>query len=184
MLFASLASTGTLVRYTLPPGSGHFSTVWGMDRHEWGQLHFWMAVGLMTILAVHVFFHWKWVVSMVKGRPREGSGLRLGLAVVGVLVLAGMIAAPFLAPVEQSGEPPHRQRATNEAEEPEGAFKIEGSMTLLEVERETGVPVAVMIDGLGLPPDVSADERLGRLRRAHGFEMEDVRAIIAERGAE
>jgi len=193
VLFALLAATGTLVRYTLPPGSGHFNTVWGMDRHEWGQLHFWMAVGLLAVLALHVFFHWKWVVSMVKGRPREGSGGRFALAVVGVLALVGLIAAPFFAPVEQTGEPGKRRHAAREviethegaethedADAHEDGLRIQGSMTLLDVERETGVPVAVLVEGLGLPADVSPDERLGRLRRAHGFEMSDVRTVVAE----
>ena len=33
--FVFLTATGVLVRYVLPPGSGHHTTVWGLDRHEW-----------------------------------------------------------------------------------------------------------------------------------------------------
>ena len=82
--FVLLTATGVLVRYVLPPGSGHFIKLWGMDRHGWGQIHFWIAVALMGALALHLLLHWRWVVSMVKGRPREGSGVRVALAVVGV----------------------------------------------------------------------------------------------------
>ena len=32
--FVLLISTGLLVHYVLPAGSGHFSILWGMDRHE------------------------------------------------------------------------------------------------------------------------------------------------------
>ena len=55
--FVLLAATGVLVRYVLPPGSGHFSALWGMDRHQWGQVHFWIAVVLMASLGLHLFLH-------------------------------------------------------------------------------------------------------------------------------
>lgn len=85
--FALLTATGILVRYVLPPGSGRFSALWGMDRHEWGEIHFWIAMILMASLGLHLFLHWRWIASVVKGRPREESGIRAALAVVGVLAL-------------------------------------------------------------------------------------------------
>ena len=176
--FVLLTATGVLVRYVLPPGSGRFSTLWGMDRHEWGRIHFWIAVLLLVSLGLHLFLHWRWVVSMVKGRPREGSGLRVALAVVGVLALGGLASAPFFGPVEQTGEPPHRLRSTKQGGGE--ANRIDGSMTLREVERRTGVPKAVILQELGLPLDVPADERLGRLRGQYGFEMQAVREIVEE----
>ena len=174
--FVFLTATGVLVRYVLPPGSGHFSKLWGMDRHAWGQIHFWIAVALMGALALHLLLHWRWVVSMVKGRPREGSGVRVALAVVGVLALAGLAVAPFLGQVEPTGEPPHRIRS---GEHPTStAYQIDGSMTLREVQQRTGVSSEVVLRELGLPLNVPTDERLGRLRRRYGFEMHDVREVV------
>lgn len=181
--FVLLAGTGVLVRYVLPPGSGHFSSLWGMDRHAWGEVHFWISVVLLALLALHVFLHWRWVVSMVKGKSGESSGARLALAVVGVLMLGAIVAAPFLADVEQKddGEPRHRMRSGDDAShDGHAGLRIEGSMTLAEVSAETGVPVEVIVRELGLPADTPVDSRLGRLRRTHGFEMEDVRAIVRE----
>ncbi len=174
--FVLLTATGVLIRYVLPPGSGRFSTLWGLDRDGWGQFHFWIAVLLLVSLGLHLFLHWRWVVGMVKGRPRQGSGLRAALAVVGVLALAALASAPFFGPVEQTGGPPHRLRST----QPGGgeAHQIDGSMTLREVERRTGVPAAVILRELGLPLDVPADDRLGRLRRQYGFEIQAVREIV------
>jgi hypothetical protein len=147
-----------------------------MDRHEWGQIHFWIALALMGALALHLFLHWRWIVCMVKGRPREGSGVRVALAIVGVLALAGLAAAPFLGQVEHTGEPPHRMRS---GEQPTGpTYQINGSMTLREVEQRTGVPASVILKELGLPLDLSTDERLGRLRTKYGFEVNDVRKIV------
>lgn len=178
VLFLLLTTTGILVRYTLPPGSGHFRTLWGMDRHDWGQIHFWIAVVFLAALALHVFFHWKWVVSMVKGRPKQGSGKRVAIAAVSLLALGGLLALPFLAPIEQSEEIPHKSRAGDDHGAVDNTITIDGSMTLRDAEHQTGVPVRFILDELGLPSDVSTDEKLGQLKRTHGFELETVREII------
>jgi hypothetical protein len=44
----------------------------------------------------------------------------------------------------------------------------------------TGVPARDIIAKLGLPADVPLDETLGRLRRRYGFEIEQVRVVIAD----
>jgi hypothetical protein len=53
-------------------------------------------------------------------------------------------------------------------------------MTLAEVEAATGVSAETLKSELGLPVDTSADERLGRLARQYGFNMETVRHIVAK----
>jgi hypothetical protein len=174
--FLFLTATGVLVRYVLPPGSGHFTTLWGMDRHGWGQIHFWIAVSLLAILGLHLFLHWRWVVTVVRGRPREGSGVRLGLATIGLLALLALAATPFLGRVERTGEgPPHRGSA------PDDPHPIDGSMTLHQVEEQTGVSPAEVLRDLGLPPDLPTDVNLGKLRKIHGFEMHEVREVVRKR---
>ena len=171
-----LSATGVLMRYVLPPASGHFSQLWSMDRHQWGQIHFWIAVVLMSTVALHLLLHWHWIVCMVKGRPGKASRIRVALAVVAVLALAGLMVAPFFAHVEQAGEPPHRMQSSEESTSPE--YQINGSMTLREVEEKTGVPAAVILRELGLQADLPTDEQLGRLRKKHGFEMHDIKEIV------
>ena len=164
------------MRYVLPPGSGHFGQLWRMDRHQWGQIHFWIAVVLMGTVALHLLLHWSWVVCMVRGRPGKASQIRVALAVVGVLVLAGLMVAPFFAQVEQTGKPPHKMQSSEASTSPE--LQVNGSMTLREVEEQTGVPATVILRELGLPVDLPTDEQLGRLRKKHGFEMHDIREIV------
>jgi hypothetical protein len=174
--FVFLMATGTLMRYVLPPGSGHFATLWGMDRHDWGQIHFWIAMVLIAVMALHLFLHWRWIVGTVQGTSREGAGVRVALAIAGVLVLTGLSVTPFLAPVEFSGEPPHRMQLDEQPKDP--TEQIDGSMTLQEVERRTGVPAAVIVETLGLPSDLPTDQRLGQLRKKYGFDIHDVREIV------
>ncbi|MEN6448920.1 MAG: DUF4405 domain-containing protein [Thermoguttaceae bacterium] len=174
--FTLLTATGVLLKFILPPGSGHFSKLWGMDRHGWGHVHAVIALVLLVVLALHLLLHWRWIVAVVRGRPREGSGMRVGLAVVAVLALAGLAVAPFFGEVQQGGQPPHRLRDADQPKTP--ATAIDGTMTLDEVQRQTGVPAAVILRELGLPKDAPTDQRLGKLRKQYGFDLHRVREIV------
>jgi hypothetical protein len=175
--FVLLTTTGVLLRYLLPPGSGHHSTIWDLDRHNWGGIHFWIAVIFFSILAVHLVLHWRWIRNVVTGRPREGSGLRAGLGIVGLAAGVALAMSPLLAPVETdvSGKGPSSPARYND-----GDIPIQGSMTLKDVEETTRVPATYIIEGLKLPESISPDEPLGRLKRTYGFEMSDVRELVNE----
>jgi len=176
--FVVLITTGVLMRYVLPPGSGHYSTIWGFDRHEWGGLHFWISVVFFSLLAVHLVLHWRWIVSVVMGRPREGSGLRVSLGIVGLLALVAFSISPLITPVEKTAKKASGSSTLSRHKYED--VQIRGSMTLLEVEKTTGVPINHIIETLKLPRSVSGEERLGVLKRTYGFEINDVREVIHE----
>lgn len=163
---ALLTATGLVERYMLPPGSGKFQELWSMDRHQWGEIHFWVATLLMAALTLHLLLHWKWILCVVRGREAEGSGRRFALGVVGLIGLVGLSVAPFFSNVEQVSE------------KEEGHGEILGSMTLVEVSETSGVPVPTIISELGLPDDVSLNENVGRLRRQHNFSMTELRQAL------
>jgi len=202
-----LAGTGAIMRFVLPPGSGHFSALWGMDRHEWGEIHYWIALTLLAIVALHLILHGRWIVHAVCGRPGERSGVRVAAAAAALGCLLALTAAPFfgkIVPKENAEDRPHRGQTERRAAEqhapvpdkPGGESagketpakethgkntpKIDGTMTLRDVERSTGVSASAIILELKLPADLPADERLGRLRKQYGFEMHDVRRIVEE----
>jgi hypothetical protein len=163
------------MRYLLPPGSGHFSTIWGLDRHEWGTIHFWISALFFLILAFHLVLHWRWLVSVVTGRPREGSGLRVGLGIVGLVAVVALAMAPLLTPVEKDVSSKGALSISTHRYED---LAISGAMTLKEVEETTAVPASYIINSLQLPETVSADARLGVLKKKYGFEINDVREIV------
>jgi hypothetical protein len=176
--FVLVTTTGVLMKYLLPPGSGHHTTIWGMDRHEWGDIHFWMCVVLLGLLAVHLILHWKWIVCMIRGRPREESGARVAIGIVGLIALIAIAVSPIVSPVEidESGYGKGKQAHESTSDE----ISIRGSMTLGEIEQQTGVPAAYIIQELGLPEDTPLDSQTGRLRRSYGIEMDDVRRVVRE----
>jgi hypothetical protein len=175
--FVLLGTTGAITRYILPAGTGHFRSLWGMDRHDWGGIHFWIAVVFLIALTVHLFLHWNWIACTIKGSSRTGSGLRVALAFIAMFVILGLAIAPYFSSVMESREPPHKARSGETSEKP-AEHSINGSMTLLEIEQKTGVPAAVILKELGLPLDTPTDERMGRLRKRYEFEMHTVQDIV------
>lgn len=176
VIFILLVSTGLLMSYVLPPGSGHFSELWGMDRHEWGQLHFWIAIVLIIVIAIHLFLHWKWIFHIVKGRQREKVGIRVALLVAGLIILGIVAVLPFFGKVEQTEKTPHKMRSSEHVESYD--YNIDGSMTLTEVEKLTGVKGSTILRELSLPGNLPMDENLGRLQKEYGFELKEVRDVV------
>jgi hypothetical protein len=75
-----LIFTGSIMRYVLPPGTGglgralhggqgrgiNIKELWSMTRHEWGSIHFYLAVIFVVLMIIHIILHWKWIKSYVK----------------------------------------------------------------------------------------------------------------------
>jgi hypothetical protein len=207
----AMIGTGLILKYSLPPGSGGRGLMlWGLGRHDWGDVHFWAAVGLGLLLATHIALHWPWVVGTVRRltnrtRPRTGRPAAAVLnvsCIVFLLVIAGSAAGFALfangnvsASVEQA-QAHAREHAQVRLDAPglgravggeaagddcdHGPAQVRGSMTLADVERQTGVPVARLVALLGLPEGTSSHERLGPLCRSHGLSMSTVRSVVRE----
>ena len=74
-----LAFTGFIMKYILPPGTGGYGRLlhggrgreeikyfWSMTRHEWGDIHFYLAVGFVILMVVHIILHWSWIKNYFK----------------------------------------------------------------------------------------------------------------------
>ena len=83
--------TGFLLAFRLPPGSrgGHGLQVWGLDRHEWGDIHFVLALIIVVLTAVHLALHGRWLIRVAaRNHPwRLVTGLGIGLLMVGLSML-------------------------------------------------------------------------------------------------
>ncbi len=182
--FVVLAMTGIIMYFILPPGSGKGMTIWNLDRHEWGDIHFWAAVSFFGLLVVHLILHWKWIVSVLKGTPRTASRSRFLLGATGLIAIILISLAPILSPVQKDGKRGHgaENHATTQArsDDEHEDQRIKGSLTLTEVTELSGIPMEVIIDFLELPRDVDADMRLGKLKSEYGFDMHELRTFIEE----
>ena len=74
-----LAFTGFIMKYILPPGTGGLGRqlhggrakqpikdLWSMTRHEWGGIHFYLAVLFVILMVVHIILHWGWIKNYFK----------------------------------------------------------------------------------------------------------------------
>jgi hypothetical protein len=100
-LMIGMMATGFILRFPLPPGSNKSLTLWGLTRHQWGDVHFWIGLGLLAIVLLHLCLHWQWLVISVKRRPWPtraspssplSTGLVTLLALTVVLVVFGWAA--------------------------------------------------------------------------------------------
>lgn len=94
LAFCGLVGTGALLTWKLVPGSqgGHGLTVLGMARHEWGDIHFWMAVVFVSAALVHLALNWAWLKKIAS----SGKAWRLlaGLA-AGAILTFGIYTLPL-----------------------------------------------------------------------------------------
>lgn len=102
VLFVFLVSTGLLLVFELPPGSGHAS-IWGLDRHQWGDVHFWIAMTMLGIITVHLSLHWKWILAKLKPLGHgKYSRRRVIVSVVALVVLLAVALAPHFTQVTEA----------------------------------------------------------------------------------
>ena len=83
LLFLNLLAiviTGFIMKYILPPGTGglgrlaHGGTgrginireLWSMTRHEWGSIHFYLAIIFVVLVTMHLVLHWNQIKCYVK----------------------------------------------------------------------------------------------------------------------
>jgi hypothetical protein len=76
-----LALTGSILKFVLPPGSGglgwrggRFSSsdlptdqvkyFFGLQRHEWINVHFYVVLIFLALIIVHIILHWRWIICM------------------------------------------------------------------------------------------------------------------------
>lgn len=205
VVILAMVATGLVVRFVLPPGTGGRQggrelVLWGLGRHDWGDIHFWASVALGVLLIVHVALHWSWVCTTLHrllggkdaGRP---SAARHNAYGIGFLVALFVVFGGFTwyadtvvreSPSTENVEDDPQSSGSVESEisraGEEGAVHglIQGSMSLAEVEQATGVPVAILRSELGLPEQTPGTARLGRLGRQHGFDVQKVRDLVAK----
>jgi len=75
-----LAATGAILKWVLPPGSGgghgygfrrgrdpgEVKELLGLGRHDWGDIHFVMAVLFVLLMLIHLYLHWTWIKTCGK----------------------------------------------------------------------------------------------------------------------
>jgi len=108
----ALACTGLIMAFVLPPGTGGAGglSLWGMGRHDWGDVHFVLALVLIGLILVHVLLHWSWVYCSIRRLLSTGHAestkapLPATIRRAGLITLAGvaLLIGGFLAGAQWS----------------------------------------------------------------------------------
>ncbi|MBW1991638.1 MAG: DUF4405 domain-containing protein [Deltaproteobacteria bacterium] len=72
LLLAAIAGIGLLMKFVLIPGRERWVKygrqvdlyLFGWDRHDWGDLHFYLALVLAAVLTLHIILHWSQIVVL------------------------------------------------------------------------------------------------------------------------
>jgi hypothetical protein len=72
LCMTAIAGIGLLMKYILIPGKERWEVYgrnvdlywFGMDRHDWGMIHFIIALTLLTLLVLHIILHWKTILNI------------------------------------------------------------------------------------------------------------------------
>lgn len=99
VVLAALTYTGLLMEWVLPPGSGRGPGgmhLWGLNRHDFGEIHLWLGIALLVLLILHLALHWTWVCCTLKTLIAPGSQpaalrRRIISGIILCIVLAGLI---------------------------------------------------------------------------------------------
>lgn len=96
-LICFLAGTGLLIHFKLVPGfqGGHGLTLFGLDRHEWGDYHTYAAYGIIVLTALHLFLNYAFIKNIIANKKKW---------LVAVLGIPGLLIILFFlfAPIERS----------------------------------------------------------------------------------
>jgi len=186
-----IAFIGILLGLFIPKGpSAPESTKYflNLHRHQWGNIHFYLSIGFVILVIVHLALSWKWI----KGRASQIFKKAWKTALVSTVILSILVLFLFWVfyPKDPGAYQEYGVRSGRTGQYSKGKDKtlnqsqeyvtINGKLTLKDIEKVTGLPTHRILEALGLPANVSEKETLGRLSKKHGFTLEEVRDIVIQ----
>jgi hypothetical protein len=96
LAFCAAAGSGLVMEYRLPRGRSHRGLeLLGLDRHEWGTLHFYLSFTTLALVVLHLALHWAWL-------KKVAAQARLWPLVVGLGLGLLLVLGPLLLPLGPS----------------------------------------------------------------------------------
>jgi len=115
----AIAGLGLLMKFVLPHSHAqptqHQHNVdthlLGLDRHQFGEIHFILALVLLALLVVHIILHWTMILTIYR-RLISRQAVRRTVAVVFVLVSVALLLWSFVSHPHSQAQPEERTGAT------------------------------------------------------------------------
>jgi len=193
-----IALIGILLAFFIPegpsaqPSSKYFLN---LHRHQWGNIHLYLSLTFIGLVIIHLTLDWKWIKSKAVKIFKKGWKTAListFLVSIFMVFLFWLFYPKEPGAYEEYGrgegrgggrafsqETDSAQREDFGAQDP-STVTITGTMTLLDLEKASGIPVLRITEALGLPSNLSEKETLGRLRKKYGFTMIELRDVLTK----
>jgi hypothetical protein len=193
-----IALIGILLAFFIPegpsaqPSSKYFLN---LHRHQWGHIHLYLSLAFICLVIIHLTLDWKWIkAKAVKIFKKGWKTALISTALVSIFVvfLFWFFYPKEPGAYEEYGRGEGRgggwaySQVTDSAQredlgaQDQSTVTITGTMTLLDLEKATRIPVSRIAEALGLPSNVSEKETLGRLRKKYGFSMIELRDALTK----
>jgi len=120
LLMGLLAGIGLLIKFVLVSGEERWIRYgrnvdirfWGLDRHEWGEIHLYVAIVLVVFLVLHIVLHWNMIVCLYKRIiGNQKARILCGMTFMAVTLL--LVLFPYFIRVETSELASGRERFNN-----------------------------------------------------------------------
>jgi len=93
-----LTGLGFLMKYVLLPGRAAWAkygrnvelTWLGWNRHDWGEIHFYLALIMLGVLVIHIILHWQMILGLLARLlpdPRTRTRVAFAFLIITVLLL-------------------------------------------------------------------------------------------------
>ena len=121
LVLMAISGLGLLMKYVLIPGYKrvglHENDVdyyfFGLSRHEWGDIHLWLAFLFLFLLVLHVILHWNMIICIFR-QMISGKSLRISIAsLIGVAGLFLLLSPLFLQPEAGPSTRQYRHRSAS-----------------------------------------------------------------------
>lgn len=92
-----IAGFGLLLRWKIPHGpAGRDASLWGLDKHNWQDLHLWGGCSIVLLVVWHLWLHRKWIMNVAcqKRSVWLFVGLLAPVILVGALALTPLVHTP------------------------------------------------------------------------------------------
>jgi len=98
VLMTSIAATGLLLGFVIPRGGRvpqEEKYFLGLHRHDWGDIHLFLAITFLCVLIIHLCMNWTWIEGSAHkyfGEQWKRALLTMCGAWIGVLIIGWIIA--------------------------------------------------------------------------------------------
>ncbi|MFW6159923.1 MAG: DUF4405 domain-containing protein [Acidobacteriota bacterium] len=138
----------------------------GLYRHQWGDIHIYLALTFVTLGIIHLILSWSWIKGKAKNIFKSGWKIMMTAT-----VLAGLLVVVLFWAFSPKNSSVYE------------GYGLGRGRNLQAGESRISTPAQRIIEALSLPPGISLNETLGRLRKIYPFTIQQVREVVEkERG--